>query len=315
MYQKQTKAIEHQKRKFIQDSTPSIPHSIVSNITDSIHLLSIKGIFLYSSPCSKNIFDYSPDEMIGRDLKDFIHPSDMMYVLREMRECTSTAPFTISCRLKRRAAGYVFVELFGRLYTNEHRRIKCYVVTSRLKPSATLSTHNTLCPSPMSADTWIKISPEGLILVTDARFQYFFGFQALPCTLQALLHPDDQFSFIDTLTSLNSTLVYQDVVCRIPNQSSWTSVVIRFHNLEPNSSLNIVMCQILPFEVQMSQDGSLISGQPCQTMTHFAPLYENGDLLDVLTANKSSNIHYELNQLRIRNKKLREFLEFEQLSI
>ena len=52
---------------------------------DLILVTDRKGLLLHVSPSARDILDYAPDEMIGRNAIDFIHPGDLPNTRNEMR--------------------------------------------------------------------------------------------------------------------------------------------------------------------------------------------------------------------------------------
>ena len=46
-------------------------------LVDAICIVSVDDVFVFISPAGENIFGYRPDEMIGHDMKEFIHPDDL----------------------------------------------------------------------------------------------------------------------------------------------------------------------------------------------------------------------------------------------
>ena len=51
---------------------------IIENTSDLIALVSfsIKPVYLYISPSHKRIFDYLPEDLVGKASLDFLHPDD-----------------------------------------------------------------------------------------------------------------------------------------------------------------------------------------------------------------------------------------------
>ena len=63
---------------------------------DLILVTDRKGVFLNVSPSAKDTLGYAPDEMIGRNAIDFIHPGDLHNTRNEMRLARSGAPCATS---------------------------------------------------------------------------------------------------------------------------------------------------------------------------------------------------------------------------
>lgn len=61
--------------------------ALIENANDLIWILDAKGIFMYVSPSTQRILGYLPEEVIGMNAFDFVHPEDrtalfQQYVLR-----------------------------------------------------------------------------------------------------------------------------------------------------------------------------------------------------------------------------------------
>ena len=81
-------------------------------------MLSLKGSLLYVSPSSSRLLEYEPSELVGIPLSSFCHPSDIVSVLRELKEAGSISQPTISLlyRIRRKDSGYMWLEASGKLH-------------------------------------------------------------------------------------------------------------------------------------------------------------------------------------------------------
>ncbi|OCB88521.1 hypothetical protein A7U60_g4336 [Sanghuangporus baumii] len=59
---------------------------LLQHMPDFVHVLSFKGHFLYVSPAITRVLGYSPEDLIGKSVGDFCHPSDAVPLLRELKE-------------------------------------------------------------------------------------------------------------------------------------------------------------------------------------------------------------------------------------
>ena len=57
---------------------------------DFIHVVSLKGSFLYVAPSVRKVLGYEPDEMIGTSISDYAHPEDVVPLMRELKESSAT---------------------------------------------------------------------------------------------------------------------------------------------------------------------------------------------------------------------------------
>ncbi|OSC97372.1 hypothetical protein PYCCODRAFT_1481341 [Trametes coccinea BRFM310] len=57
---------------------------------DFLHVVSLKGDFLYAAPAVRNVLGYEPDELVGRSLTKLCHPADCVPLMRELKEASAT---------------------------------------------------------------------------------------------------------------------------------------------------------------------------------------------------------------------------------
>ncbi|KAF9517493.1 hypothetical protein BS47DRAFT_1339326 [Hydnum rufescens UP504] len=61
---------------------------ILEHSDDFIHVLSLKGSIQYVSPSVKYVLEYTPEELFGKTISDIAHPSDVVPVMRELKEAS-----------------------------------------------------------------------------------------------------------------------------------------------------------------------------------------------------------------------------------
>jgi PAS domain S-box-containing protein len=72
---------------------------LAENSTDLISVVDLEGVITYASPACRTLLGYSPEELIGRAARDFVHPDDIadldaaQAVLLESPELVTTAPY------------------------------------------------------------------------------------------------------------------------------------------------------------------------------------------------------------------------------
>ena len=94
--------------------------SLAQNSTDVITIVDAGGTIVYQSSSVERVFGLRPDELVGRPLSDWIHPSDLDAVLPALGPVgggTAVRPL-IECRLRRGDGSWPHVEtalndLFG----------------------------------------------------------------------------------------------------------------------------------------------------------------------------------------------------------
>lgn len=72
---------------------------LLENTDDIVHVLSLKGLFLYLSPACQNVLEYDPSELVGTALSAVCHPSDIVPVTRELKDSSSGAAVNIVSRM------------------------------------------------------------------------------------------------------------------------------------------------------------------------------------------------------------------------
>merc|ERR1719223_1638467 len=97
-------------------STPDL--AFLERIPDFVHVLSLRGLFLHviQESC-KNVLEYDAKDLIGHKISQFVHPSDLVTVMRDLRNCSSDGSVNYICRMKRKFSGYVYMEMNGHVYT------------------------------------------------------------------------------------------------------------------------------------------------------------------------------------------------------
>jgi len=94
--------------------------AVIEQATDLVLILDANGIFTYASPSHQRIVGYSPQDLIGRNIFDFIHPADKKQVHITWAgafEATDDAidnVVTVECRLRHANGSWVTVEAIGR---------------------------------------------------------------------------------------------------------------------------------------------------------------------------------------------------------
>ncbi|EJC98220.1 uncharacterized protein FOMMEDRAFT_31982 [Fomitiporia mediterranea MF3/22] len=131
---------------------------LLEHLPDFIHVLSLKGHFLYVSPGITRVLGYSPADLIGKSVGDFCHPSDAVPLLRELKESTghTVVPSAnesgdtasgeghearqthmgqrtvdLLFRMRTKAGGYAWVESIGRLHVEAGKGRKAIVLSGR----------------------------------------------------------------------------------------------------------------------------------------------------------------------------------------
>ena len=146
---------------------PSIPHLLhlllLEASPDFIHVVSLKGSFLYVAPSVRRVLGYEPDEMVGTCIADYAHPEDVVPLMRELKESSATglssaqtapplpdpttsysapsssappgSPRSVDLlfRAKTKMGRYVWVECRGRLHVEPGKGRKVIILSGRTR--------------------------------------------------------------------------------------------------------------------------------------------------------------------------------------
>lgn len=71
---------------------------LVENINDTIYNINEKGIVTYINPSIKNLIGYSPKDIIGKSLENFIHPDDLKFRRNLFKKVLISNSKSFECR-------------------------------------------------------------------------------------------------------------------------------------------------------------------------------------------------------------------------
>lgn len=152
---------------------------------DFIHVLSLKGFFLYCSRSCSRMLEHDPEELVGHSLSSICHPSDIVPVMREIKEAANDSEKVVSLlyRVRRKYSGYMWIECQGRLHVDQAKGRKCLILAGRERPVYRLAfkevlNANTAAGGLAKAEFWAKMSLEGLYIRVTPSSQDVVGYAA-----------------------------------------------------------------------------------------------------------------------------------------
>lgn len=181
-----------------------IDKMILENSDDVIHVLSLKGLFLYLSPSCGRILEYEPSALVGMALSSICHPSDIVPVTRELKETQSGASVTVVYRIRRRDSGYVWFESHGCLHTEQGKGRKCIILVGRIRPVYTLSKQVLKTAGGIGEhEMWSKMSTTGMFLFLSEHVKGLLDQHPddlIGTSFQAIMRTDSKAEFNRMLT-------------------------------------------------------------------------------------------------------------------
>jgi PAS domain S-box-containing protein len=172
---------------------------LLENTDDVVHVLSLKGLFLYLSPSSQKVLEYDPSELVGTALSSVCHPSDIVPVTRELKDTSTGAAVNIVFRIRRKRSGYTWFESHGSLCVEQGKGRKCLILVGRERPVYALSRHDIDVAGGIGDnEIWTKLSTSGMILFVSGQVRTLLDRQPeelVGTSLHALMRPESKVEF------------------------------------------------------------------------------------------------------------------------
>jgi PAS domain S-box-containing protein len=169
---------------------------LLENTDDVVHVLSLKGLFLYLSPASRKVLEYDASELVGTALSSVCHPSDIVPVTRELKETSSGAAVNVVFRIRRKHSGYTWFESHGCLHTEQGKGRKCIILVGRQRPVYALARSEIASDGGIGEnELWTKMSTSGMFLYVSSNARTLLDRtpeDLIGTSIQALMRPDSK---------------------------------------------------------------------------------------------------------------------------
>ena len=130
---------------------------LLENSDDVVHVLSLKGLFLYLSPSCRQVLEYDASELVGTSLSTICHPSDIVTVTRELKDASPGVPVSVVFRIRQKTSGYIWFESRGSLCIEQGKARKYLILAGRERPAYALSRRDIETDRGISEnDIWVK---------------------------------------------------------------------------------------------------------------------------------------------------------------
>ncbi len=176
---------------------------LLENTDDVVHVLSLKGLFLYLSPASRKVLEYDASELVGTALSSVCHPSDIVPVTRELKDTSSGATVNVVFRIRRKHSGYTWFESHGCLHTEQGKGRKCIIMVGRERPVyATSRTEVTANGGIGDSELWSKMSTSGMFLFVSSNCRALLDrspAELVGSSIQAMMRADSKKEFTRVL--------------------------------------------------------------------------------------------------------------------
>ncbi|KAI9759864.1 MAG: hypothetical protein M4579_002071 [Chaenotheca gracillima] len=176
---------------------------LLENTDDVVHVLSLKGLFLYLSPSSRKVLEYDSAELVGTALSSVCHPSDIVPVTRELKDTSTGASVNVVFRIRRKHSGYTWFESHGSLHTEQGKGRKCIILVGRERPVYALSRNDIVAAGGIGeSELWTKMSTSGMFLYVSSNVRTLLDRQPeelVGSSIQALMRSESKIEFDRTL--------------------------------------------------------------------------------------------------------------------
>lgn len=151
---------------------------LLENTDDVVHVLSLKGLFLYLSPSCKKILEYDPNELVGNPISSICHPSDIVPITRELKDTAVEKYVNIVFRVRRKQSGYTWFESHGSLFVEQGKGRKCIILVGRKRPVFALSRRDVEANGGIGdGELWTKLSTSGMFLFVSSNVRSLLDLQ------------------------------------------------------------------------------------------------------------------------------------------
>ncbi|CAK7222309.1 blue light receptor [Sporothrix bragantina] len=184
---------------------------LLENVDDVIHVLSLKGVFLYLSPSCKDVLEYDASDLLGNSLSSICHPSDIVPVTREMRDTQVDQPINFVYRIRRKRSGYTWFESHGSLLVEQGKGRKCIVLIGRKRPAFALRRCDVDINGGIGdSEIWTKLSTSGMILHVSSNVRSLLDVQPdalVGTSIQDLMRKESRAGFNRSLEKVRRGII------------------------------------------------------------------------------------------------------------
>jgi len=172
---------------------------LLENTDDVVHVLSLKGLFLYLSPSSRKVLEYDPSELVGTALSSVCHPSDIVPVTRELKDTSNGAAVNVVFRIRRKHSGYTWFESHGSLHLEQGKGRKCIIMVGRERPVYALARGDIDAVGGFGeSELWTKMSTSRMYLFVSSNVRSLLDRQPedlVGTSAQALMRQESKLEF------------------------------------------------------------------------------------------------------------------------
>ena len=322
--------------KFIpSDDDQLLSFALLGSAPDFIHVLSLRGSFLYVAPSVKRVLGYAAEELMGKMISNYCHPADLIPLMRELKESSSipsieggppAAPRKVDLlyRIKSKDGVFVWVESRGRLHVESGKGRKAIILSGRVRPMPKLTwgsisqtgglavaapaVNGDPTASGSSREFWGTVNPDGTFLFVGASVKEFLGWSVAEVVGQRL--EDFVVSSKDQRKPEYNTyrMVSESLIAASRAETPGPTQLAFEMRKKDGSEIRVLM--VLYHAAIPRSTSSLADPLICQVkMTRdsvYAPIIRRPkeQVFQEMETSRSTSWQYELQQLKYANQRL-----------
>ncbi|MGA2159079.1 MAG: PAS domain-containing protein [Dehalococcoidia bacterium] len=240
-------SIDRTERKKAEDELKNNEvyyRSLIESSTDLVNVLDVDGTVRYASPSSLELMGYPPEEVLGRNLAEFVHPDDMAGTSDAISKLSSNAAgLIVEARLRHKDGHWITFSSRGRLLPDIRPGMR--VVINSHDISARLQAQKDLSESYNKLQGSLSRTIDLLVAITEKRDPYTAGHQKrvtdLACAIAREMGLADSrvsaISMAGTIHDLGKINVPADLLNKPGKLSNMEFAVVKIH---PDTAFDII---------------------------------------------------------------------------
>ena len=308
------------------DDDQLLSFTLLGSAPDFVHVLSLRGSFLYVGPSVKRVLGYAAEDLMGKMISDYCHPADLVPLMRELKE-SSTSPSTdggpppvpkkvdLLYRIKSKHGVFVWVESRGRLHVESGKGRKAIILSGRVRPMPKLTWGSVsqtgglavaALASGSSREFWGTVNPDGTFLFVGESVRELLGWSVAEVVGQRLedfvvSSTDQRRPEYNTYRMVSESLMSASMAkasgptqlafeMRKKDGSKIRVLMVLYHTTVPRSTPSLpdpLICQ-----VKMASDSV------------YAPVVKRSEEQVFQEMSQATSWQYEVQQLKFENQKL-----------
>ncbi|KAG2209234.1 putative white-collar-1a protein [Mucor mucedo] len=280
---------------------------------DFIHVLSLKGFFLYCSRSSSHLLEHDPEELVGHPLSSICHPSDIVPVMREIKEAAGNTDKVVNLifRVRRKYSGYMWMECQGKIHVDQSKGRKCLILAGRERPMYELVRKEIVQATDITngPEFWTKATLTGLFLHVTPSSEEVVGFSADALDGATLYQYVGDNNVRDITRALELVKEGRIVNLHHTMQNNKGDYIPVFSTFYPGDvSFGVGRPSFALIQIRAKENGST-NNQPVLESMMDTPSDNDENVFSELETVRGTSWQYELHQLQLANRKLKEQLE------